>query len=220
MKAMMKLLMLIAAAGGVVALLVLGGAAQPKPDPNPFPQQDNPERVTILCIDNTVDGKVIEAMWALVGQAIDQDFRLAGGTSRVVVAHLTRAEPVVLVGTPMELRRAYPDFDAFRKFLQEGQYVGSRVFAGVADAIDFSRTIPGNPAMTLLVFSDCDDNVGGDRDRLLRCLAEFGQRKDAAAGFYFVQKDFQFWDREVRARVKYAVVNPINSLGNKLPARE
>lgn len=215
----MKLLVGLGAAGAVLAVLMTGGEARQKKE-NPF-GQETPERVLILAIDDT--GSMDDCLgpaWELMERALDQEFRLAAGTSKVVVAVLSRRDPIALVGTPMQMRQAHPDFDSFKQWLRKAPQVGSRIHDGVADAVEFSKSLPGNPVPTLLVFSDMEDSTGTGRDRLLKSLAEFGKRPEAAAGFYFVRQDAPFWAAAVKARVKYSVVSTMKDLSPQLPVRD
>lgn len=211
-------------AGVVVALFaglaVVDGLRPRGEAEGPF-KQGVPERVLVLCIDDTGSmQRHLPKMWELTERALDNEFRTGSSTSRVIVAHLSQEKPVALTGTPMQIRQAYPDFARFKSWLAQKPQAASRVYDGIADALAAAAAVPGNPVCTLVVFSDMEDNTGAKPDRLLKALADFGTRKDAAAGFYFVRANPEAWAAAVQARVKHSLVKGEDDLGYELPVRD
>ncbi len=206
----------------LLGALVVAGALKRQQEDDPF-KQEKPERLLIVAVDDTGSmHEHLEKMWEMAETALNQEFRTASSTSKVIIARLSRRDSVRFIGSPRDLRQTYPSFEEFRQGLGKDRspFAGSRIYDGIADAIERSRRVPGNPVPTLLVFSDMEDSTGASKDRLLRCLAEFGNRKGAAAGFYFVKQDVEFWDEALKSRVKWAVVATPDEPKPVLPSRD
>jgi hypothetical protein len=208
----------------IAALVVANALKTPQKGGSPW-EVETMERSLTVVIDVSGSSEqygYADRAWEMLERALDQEFRVGGSTGKVIIAQVSGSDdPVVFIGTPMQLRQAYPSFDVFKQALLKKATPGSRVYDGIADALDASSLQIGNPVSTLLVFSDMEDTTGRGRDRLLKALDEFGRRKEAAAGFYFVKKeDVRYWGAAVKARVKHAIVTTPAEQFPPLPQRD
>lgn len=139
----------------------------------------------------TKDGKA----YGFALRVVDRLFRERMGSSdKIIIGQLSGSDlPMLWEGRPIDLRGAFPNSEAFGKFLaSKANPGGSRIHDGIADAVDYLLNYPGiaegKTRSALFVLSDMLDNAPEpekSRDRLLKALTVYGQR-DVAVGFYWV----------------------------------
>lgn len=130
-------------------------------------------------------------------QVLDRYFRDRIGTpDKLVIAQISGEKRTLLwEGRPIDLRRDYPDPNAFRKFLlAKSNAGGSLVHEGITHALEYVTTDPavssGRAKSAFLVLSDFADNGSAGTDseqRAVDALTAYG-KMGGAVGFYYVDQ--------------------------------
>jgi len=164
----------------------------------PSLQQETCEYVLLIAIDcsgsfrdyMTVEGKGFE----FVQFALDKYFgdRIGGNNDQIVITQLSGSRPLLWQGTPQELRRDFPNANAFRDYVlaHADQQGGSRLNLGVAESLDYVLSTysvaQGNAKTVALICSDMLDNhpdPEASEQRFIDALTRYARR--GAIGFYF-----------------------------------
>ena len=136
----------------------------------------------------TEDGKAYD--FAL--RAIDRYFTdRVGGNDQIIITQLSGSQPLLWQGTPQQLRRDFPDRNAFRDYLiAHADQNGSRINDGVAESLDYvlnTYSVARGKAKTIsLILSDMLDNhpdQDASEKRFIDALARYASR--GAIAFYF-----------------------------------
>jgi hypothetical protein len=114
---------------------------------------------------------------------------------RIVISQLSANDRTLLwEGSPQGLRRRFGDSAALKQFLQEkSDPVGSRVYAALADTLDYIYALPGvstgKTKVCVVVLSDMLDSTEAtaDRDRMVQALSQIGSIK-GSVGLYWVDQ--------------------------------
>lgn len=186
----------------LAALVVAAGlgwlaydSSRPVAEENELADGREYERVVVVGID--LSGSFLPLMadkgkaWEFLLKGIDRYMRGNGSEKLILVQLSGNSGALIWDGTPTQLRKDFPDQEAFRKHLQSKADVNaSRLHDGITEALEYLNTLPGVTAKTkraLLVLSDMEDNLSapGSEQRLLRSLQEFAKR-GGAVGMYFV----------------------------------
>ncbi len=180
-------------AGVLVVVLLLEGLVTPATDEPPFGER-NHEKTIVVASDITPSYK--EKM-AKDGAAYKFSLRVmdryarSNGNDKVILAQIggAKSKPLLWEGTPTDLQKAFPDAEAFRKFLlaEASGVTDSRVYDSLADILEYAMS-RGGPVVTIAL-TDLEDNVNtADAEkRLLDVLTVYG--KQHALGIYWVDQD-------------------------------
>lgn len=133
--------------------------------------------------------------WHFFNAVINRFFQdRAGSDDRIVIAQIS-ATPKALLweGTPMNLRRDFPNAAAFKDYLSKHSHpAGSRVHDSIADMVEYVNDYPGvkegKTRTAVFVLSDMDNNIGGEesKKRLLSSLDTYAKR-NGTVGMYWVE---------------------------------
>ncbi len=168
---------------------------RPAPEENILADGREYERVVVIGID--LSGSFVDLMadkgqaWQFLLKVIDRYMRGNGNEKLILVQLSGNSGALIWDGTPSQLRKDFPDQEAFRKhLLSKANPNASRLHDGITDALEYLNTLPGMTAKTkraLLVLSDMDDNLStlNSEQRLVQALVEFGKR-GGVVGMYFV----------------------------------
>jgi hypothetical protein len=187
------------ALAAVVAAAGLGwlayDATRPEVPENDLADGREYDRLVVLGVD--LSGSFLSLMadrgkaWEFLLKVLDRYMR-GNGNEKLILVQLSGNKSALLWdGTPAQLRKDFPDREAFRKhLLAKADPNASRLFDGVAEALEYAGALPGVTAKTkraLIVLSDVEDNLSaaGAEQRLVGALRGFGQR-GGAVGVYFV----------------------------------
>jgi hypothetical protein len=119
-----------------------------------------------------------------------------GPRDRILISQLSADSRTLLwEGLPRSLRRDFATSDTLRQFIeQRSNPAGSRVYASVADTLDYLYGLPGvsdgRTQICVIVLTDFLDNSPTqqqDRQRMVESLKRFGQT-NASVGFYWVDQ--------------------------------
>ena len=185
------------AALGVAACLgwLVLDSSRPTLEENLLGDDREYERVVVIGID--LSGSFLQLMaergkaWEFLLRVIDRYLRGNGNEKLILVQLSGNANALIWDGTPSQLRKDFPDQEAFRKhLLSRADPNGSRLHDGISEALEYQAGLPGMTPKTkraLLVLSDMDDNQSapGSEQRLVKALGDFGKR-GGAVGMYFV----------------------------------
>lgn len=153
------------------------------------------ERVVVIAID--LSGSFLDLMadkgkaWEFLLKVIDRYLRGNGNEKLILVQLSGNSGALIWDGTPSQLRKDFPDQEAFRKhLLSKADPNASRLHLGLLESLEYLNTIPGVTSKTkcaLLVVSDMADNLStpDSGPRLFQALADFGKR-GGVVGLYFV----------------------------------
>jgi hypothetical protein len=140
------------------------------------------------------DGK--ELGYKFFIKASDQYFRnRMGDHDRILISQLSANYRTLLwEGAPLALRRRFGNSESLRKFIQENSDpAGSRVYASVADTLDYIQALPGvsdgKTKVCVLVLSDMLDTSmqPEDRQRMMDSLERFA-KTNGSIGLYWVDQ--------------------------------
>jgi hypothetical protein len=121
-----------------------------------------------------------------------------GPRDRILISQLSANNRTLLwEGSPLSMRRQFGSSAALQQFIAEGSDpAGSRVYAALADSLDYIHQLPGvkegKTTVCVLVLSDLMDTsptADADRQRMLDAFAQFAQIK-ACMGLYWVDQLF------------------------------
>ena len=166
------------------------------PETNPLGDVREYERVVVLAVD--LSGSFLDLMaekgkaWEMLLRVIDRYLR-GNGHEKLILVQLSAAgtEPMLWDGSPVQLRKDFPDREAFRRFLlHKANPAGSRLHDSITSSLEYVATLTGTNAKTkrvLCCLSDFDDNQSsaGSEQRLIQALSAFG-KQNGAVGFYFL----------------------------------
>lgn len=119
-----------------------------------------------------------------------------GEDAHVLLAQLSENQtPLLWEGSTRSLQRKFKTAEALRDYvLKASDPGGSRLYAGIANAIDYVYRLPeassGRSEVMILVVSDMDDNSptqDEDRKVMIEQLAHLASVQ-AKIGFYFVER--------------------------------
>jgi hypothetical protein len=132
-------------------------------------------------------------------KASDQFFRnRMGPRDRILISQLSANNRTLLwEGSPLAMRRQFGSSAALQQFIEErSDPSGSRVYAAVADSLDYIHQLPGvregKTTVCVLVLSDLMDSSAtpdADRQRMLDAFSQFARTK-ACIGLYWVDQLF------------------------------
>jgi len=182
----------------VLLVTMIGSTGCEVRDPtteSPF-QQDACDYVLLLALDCSKsfcefaaqDGKAYDfALRAIDKYAADR----MGGNDQIIITQLSGSQPLLWQGTPHQLRRDFPNRDAFRDYvLSHADQSSSRVNDGVAESLNYVlRTFSvaqGKAKTVALILSDLVDNFPeqeASEKRLIDALTRYARR--GAIAFYF-----------------------------------
>jgi hypothetical protein len=209
------LIAVVVVAAGLGWLIV--DASRPAPEENMLSDGREYDRVVVVGID--LSGSFLPLMadqakaWGFLLQVLDRYLR-GNGNEKLILVQLSGNRAALLWdGTPAQLRKDFPDQEAFRKHLiAKADPNASRLHDGITEALEYLTTVSGLTPKTrcgLLVLSDMDDNLSspGSEQRLVQALAAFGKR-GGAVGMYFVHQQLvNRWRANLKAAgVRHAVV--------------
>ncbi len=130
-------------------------------------------------------------------KASDQFFRdRMGADDRIVISQLSANTKTLLwEGTPLSLRKRFGNAQSLQEYItQRSDPAGSRVYAAVADTLDYVCELPGvtegDTEVCVLVLSDMLDNSPTqeeDQQRMVDALRRISQA-NCAIGFYWVEQ--------------------------------
>jgi hypothetical protein len=130
-------------------------------------------------------------------RASDQYFRnRMGDHDRILISQLSAEKRTLLwEGAPLSLRRRFGDSAALRRFIEErSDPAGSRVYAALADTLDYIYELPGvsegETEVCVLVLSDMYDTSETqqeDRQRMVNSLKRFSET-NSCIGLYWVHQ--------------------------------
>ena len=187
----------------IVGLIVLGIGGCFDPDTEKEEPAIRPhKREYLLAILFDTSGSFYAQMFGSDARAYrfcaataDRFFRdRLGNESSIVLTQLSANDaPLLWEGSPLELRRKFPDPEAMRRFVQSrSNPCGSRLYGGLADTLTYINDLPGvsdgETKVCVLVVSDMEDNAptqAEDRKRLVEALKQFRKAK-SCLGFYYV----------------------------------
>ena len=168
------------------------------------PPIGNIERDYLLCFVLDTSGSFSPRMfegeqlgYKFFLRASDQFFRnRMEPHDRILVSQLSANNRTLLwEGPPLTLRRQFGSAEALQRFIQErSDPAGSRVYAALADSLDYIHNLPGvsdgKTTVCVLVLSDMMDTSAApeiDRQRMTEALSRFGQTK-GCIGLYWVDQ--------------------------------
>ena len=211
------------AAAAFIAVAGLGwlvyDSSRPVPEENELANGREYERVVVVGID--LSGSFLHLMadkgkaWEFLLRVIARYLRGNGNEKLILVQLSGNTGALLWDGTPAQLRKDFPDQEAFRKhLLSKADPNASRLHDGITESLEYLTTLSGVTPKTkcaLLVLSDMDDNrsAPGSEQRLVQALSSFGKR-GGAVGLYFVDQPFvNRWRANLgTAGVKHTVVEP------------
>ena len=190
-------------AAALVVVAFLGflayDSSQQVPEENIFSSDREYDRVVVVGID--LSGSFVHLMadeakaWGFLMQVIDRYLRGNGNEKLILVQLSGNNRALIWDGSPTQLRKDFPDQEAFRKhLLAKADPGGSRLHDGITEALEYAKTLPGTSAKTkraVLILSDMEDNVStaGSEQRLSGAFRDFAQQ-GGVAGLYFVEHSY------------------------------
>ncbi len=150
------------------------------------------------------DGQAYSFLMSVLKRYYDDH---SGTHDKVILAQLSGTNRSLLwEGTPLELRRAFPTADRFRKFLlKQANPNGSMIHDGVRHALEYVASdvhvSNGKAKSAFFVLSDMLDNAPdteASREKLVQALTAYG-KQGHVVGFYFVdQFEVAPWRQRLR----------------------
>lgn len=184
-----------------------------------FEREESTQRVVMIVMD--LSGSFTDKM-AEDGEAyefalhvIDRYFRRRDPMNdRIILAQISGMEQSLLwEGSPLELRRKFPNAGAFRDFLlANADTSGSLVHDAVANAISYLTLHPkyggGDAKTATLILSDMEDTGSSDSEQhLSKWLEAYGSANGAVGVYFCDQHRVEDWkDRLTRAGIDNFIV--------------
>lgn len=186
----------------LIPLLLLAGCGEPYVETGTMAPITTAQREYLLVLAVDVSGSFMEEMFGNDGRAYrftllaaDKLFRdRMGEEDHILLSQLSANDrPLLWEGTPRELRRKFGSSDALKHFiLSKADPQGSRLFAGVAETLDYVSVLPGVPEgqsqVCVLVLSDMLDNSPTQAEDWQKMTEAMKTAKEQGihVGFYFV----------------------------------
>lgn len=167
------------------------------------------EYVTVFIVDmsGSFCDELERVAYPFFIQLNDRLFRdRMGSHDQVIVGQISATDrPLLWQGSPLGLRRSFPNAEAFREFMtQHSDPNGSRVHDSLADALEYVmslRSVGQNTRLAVVVLSDMlnntPDSTASDQ-RVRQTLAEFASRDGALMLYWVDQTVLPTWTQYLR----------------------
>jgi len=195
-------------AGVMLASLHSGCEPRVANDAGPL-RQEEWEYVTVFLIDmsGSFYDELERVAYPFFIQLNDKLFRdRMGSHDQVIVGQISATDrPLLWQGSPLGLRRSFPNAEAFRGFMVEHSNPNaSRVHDSLADALHYVmnlRSVGPDTKLVVVVLSDMFDNIPDSvtsEQRIRAALAEFASRDGALMLYWVDQTLLPIWMQYLR----------------------
>lgn len=199
---------LVAVAVSMLTSLHCGCEPRVVNDAGPL-RQEEWEYVTVFIVD--MSGSFYDELdtvaYPFFIQLNDKLFRdRMGSNDQVILGQISATDrPLLWQGSPLGLRRSFPNAEAFRGFMvQHSNPSGSRVHDSLADALEYVmnlRSVGQNTKLVVVVLSDMLNNTpdsAASDQRVRQALAEFANRDGALMLYWVDQAVLPTWMQYLR----------------------